>query len=297
MPRTRREFLRDTTLAAAAALCPGALSALERARGDRMHFGLVTYMWGAKWTLPDLLAACEKAACLGVELRTTHAHGVETRLDPRARKDVKKRFRDSPVTLVGLGSNERFDDPDPAVVKKAIEATKKFVVLSHDVGATGVKVKPNSFHKDVPREKTIEQIGKSLLELGKFADGFGQEIRLEVHGQCAELPTIKKIVDIGKHPSVTVCWNSNKQGLQGKGLEHNFGLVRKRFGHTLHTRELDSKDYPYQQLINLLVKTDYEGWVMLESSKVPKDRVAALTKLQKLFETMVATAKKTLEKK
>ena len=296
MPRTRRDFLRHTGLAATA-LCTGGLGALEPALGERMRFGLVTYMWGARWKLAELLAACEKARCLGVELRTTHAHGVEPNLDKRKREEVKKRFRDSPVTLVGIGSNERFDNPDPAVVKKAIAATKKFIILSHDVDGTGVKVKPDRFHEGVPRAKTIEQIGKSLLELARYAEGFGQEIRLEVHGQCAELPTIRQIVDVAKHPGVVVCWNSNRQGLGGKGLEHNFGLVRERFGRTLHTRELDSKDYPYQQLIELLVKTDYEGWAMLESARVPKNPVVALTRQSRLFDEMVEAARKKLGKK
>ena len=58
-------------------------------------------------------------------------------------------------------------------------------------------------------EKTIEQIGKALNELGSFGEGWGQQIRLEVHGQCAELPTIKAIMEIADHPNVAVCWNCN----------------------------------------------------------------------------------------
>jgi len=38
-----------------------------------LSFGLVTYMWGADWDVPTLVANCKKAQCLGVELRTTHA--------------------------------------------------------------------------------------------------------------------------------------------------------------------------------------------------------------------------------
>ena len=61
------------------------------------------------------------------------------------------------------------------------EATKAFVKLSNDVGGSGVKVKPNSFHQGVEREKTIAQIGQSLNTLGAFAADYGQEIRIEVH--------------------------------------------------------------------------------------------------------------------
>ena len=137
--------------------------------GENMRYGLVTYQWGKDWDLPTLIENCTRSICLGVELRTTHAHGVETTLNKDQRREVSKRFADSPVVLVGIGSNERFDNPDPAVVTQAIERSKEFVVLSHDVGGSGVKVKPDRFYDDVPREKTIEQIGRALNELGSFA--------------------------------------------------------------------------------------------------------------------------------
>ncbi len=289
----RRSFLGACT-AAALTLRPGltgmgSLQAADRA-GENMFFGLVTYQWGKDWNLPTLLKNCEKAAVLGVELRTTHAHGVEPSLTAKQRQEVKKRFGDSPVVLAGLGSNERFDNPDAAVVKRAIEASKKFLVLSHDVGSTGVKVKPDRFHPGVPREKTIAQIGKALNTLGDFAGGYGQKVRLEVHGQCAQLPTIKAIMEAADHENVVLCWNSNAQDLEGDGLEANFKLVQKHLGSTLHVRELESPNYPYAKLIKLLVDAKYAGWVMLEASSQPKDRVAALAAQGRLFRKLLKQA-------
>ena len=75
---------------------------------------------------------------------------------------MKKRFADSPVTLVGYGSNAEYHAADAQEVKDNIELTKKYVDLMADCGGSGVKVKPNGFPKDVSREKTIEQIGKAL---------------------------------------------------------------------------------------------------------------------------------------
>src|SRR6185436_14192845 len=215
---------------------------------------------------------------------------VEPDLDEAGREKVRNLFADSGVTFVGIGSDERFDNPDPAKVKAAIEKTKQFIRLSHDIGGSGVKVKPDKFYDNVPHEKTIEQIGKALNEVGEFAAGFGQQIRLEVHGQCAELPTIKAIMDVAKDDNVFVCWNSNDTDLKGDGLEKNFTLVRKRFGQTVHVRELDTPSYPFQDLMNLLVKTKYEGWMLLEASSKPEDRVAALAAQKKLFDQMLKKA-------
>lgn len=291
----RRDFLQQA-MAGAAALTAGtarvhplATSAAEPA-AQQMRFGLVTYQWGRDWDLPTLLANCEQAGVLGVELRTTHAHGVEPSLSAAQRREVRQRFADSPVICVGLGSNERFDNPDPAVVEAAMEATRQFIVLSHDIGSSGVKVKPDRFYENVPREETIAQIGRALNELGRFADGYGQQVRLEVHGQCAELPTIKAIMDVAEHPRVAICWNSNATDLAGDGLEQNFRLVRDRFGQTLHVRELDDPDYPFARLIELLHETQYTGWVLLEASSEPTDRVGALCQQRELFDSLLARA-------
>src|SRR5262245_48554251 len=154
-----------------------------------MQLGLVTYQWGADWDLPTLIKSCEKTGFRGVELRTTHKHGVEPSLNDAHRKEVAKRFADSAVELVGLGSTCEYQAADPAVVKKNIEETKAFIKLCHDVGGSGVKVRPNGLPAGVPTAKTLEQIGRSLDEVAAFGEGYGIEIRLEIHGRgTSEIP-------------------------------------------------------------------------------------------------------------
>jgi sugar phosphate isomerase/epimerase len=290
---SRRNFLQCSaaTLAASSLLYHRQSRAADK-KGGEIQYGLVTYQWAKDWDLPTLIANCAKTNVLGVELRTTHKHGVEPTLTAAERAEVRKRFEDSPVKFIGIGSDERFDNPDPAVVKKALDASKEFIQLSHDVGGSGVKVKPDRFWPNVPREKTIEQIGKALNELGEFAEGFGQQVRLEVHGQCQELPTIKAIMDVATHSSVAVCWNSNPADLMGEGLEHNFNLVKNRFGATSHIHLMDSPTYPFEKLLDLYVAMDYEGWWLLEEGKVPEDIVGELAKQRELFDKMLADSRK-----
>jgi sugar phosphate isomerase/epimerase len=290
---TRREFLTGSVIAGAGVLAGGPLSRILPAAdvpGSKIKFGLVTYLWGQDWDLPTLIANCEKTRVLGVELRTEHAHKVEASLTEAQRREVKARFADSPVELVGLGTNFAFHYPESDRIAKEIAGAKEYIKLSYDCGGSGVKVKPNDLPKGVPYEKTIEQIGKSLNELGQFGATYGQQIRLEVHGGCSLLPTIKAIMDVANHPNVTVCWNCNGQDLEGQGLEYNFNLVRSRFGDIAHVRELNIGDYPYQQLMDLMVATNYGGWVLLEARTKPQDRVRALAEQREVFEAMVAKA-------
>ena len=284
----RREFLKTIALGSAAGLF---MSFRDPEPAPKMQLGLVTYQWGRNWDLPTLLRNCETAKILGVELRTQHKHGVEPTLNAQQRSEVKKRFKDSPVVLVGYGSNDEYHSPDPAVLKKNMDNTKALFQLMHDVGGSGVKVKPNAFPKGVSHEKTIEQIGKSLRTLGEYGQNLGQQLRLEVHGEeTQELPNIKAIMDVADHPNVKVCWNSNDQDLIGGGLEYNFNLVKNRLGSTVHVRELNVGDYPYQDLMNLFVKAKYSGWILLECRTEPADLVAALKEQREIFDRMVRIA-------
>ncbi len=291
MPVSRRTFVKSATAVAAWSLLPFTLPAAQP-RKSGMKFGLCTYLWGKDWDVPTLIRNCDKTGLLGVELRVEHAHKVEPNLTAKQRAEVKRMFDDSRVTMVGCGTNEQFDFPDPARLKQAIENTKAYVKLSHDCGGSGVKVKPNAFHEGIPHEKTIEQIGKSLNELADFAEDYGQQIRLEVHGEVTqELPNIKAIMDVATHRNATVCWNSNDEDLLGKGLEYNFNLVSDRLGDTVHVRELNIGNYPYQQLFNLLTKVSYSGWILLEARTQPPDLVAAMEEQRKVFEGMVERGK------
>src|SRR5512136_385092 len=108
---TRREFLKGSVALGAGIVTAGPLGEVLRAAqkpGSKMKFGLVTYLWGQNWDLPTVIANCEQAGILGVELRTEHAHKVESNLTEAQRRDVKKRFADSKVTLVSLGTNFAF---------------------------------------------------------------------------------------------------------------------------------------------------------------------------------------------
>jgi len=256
---------------------------------SKMRFGLTTYQWGKEWDLPTLIDYCQKAQIYGAELRTTlsYAHGVELELSPQKRREVKKRFDDSPVTLVGLATGERFDSPDPAALHAAIENCRAYLKLSYDVGGSGIRVFPNRFHEDVPRDKTIEQIADSLSIVGVFAADYGQEVRLEAHGSAGDLPTVRKIMDVVVHPSVKVTLNSDKRDTLGDGLKHNFNLVKNYLGSTVHVHDFNDPEFPYQLLMNLLVEIDWPGWVLLERSGKPRDPIKALTEQRQTWQRMI----------
>lgn len=288
---TRRSFIQRTITAGIGLAAMNNFSACSGRRIKGMKLGLVTYQWAKDWDLPTLIANCEKTGFLAVELRTQHAHGVEANLNAAQRAEVKKRFADSLVTCVGYGSNFEYHNPDQAKLRENIEQTKEYIKLCKDIGATGIKVKPNNLPAEVPREKTIAQIAASLNEVGKFAQDFDQLVRVEAHGNLTqEIPNMKAIFQQVTEPNVKICWNSNPQDLLFPGLDGNFNMVKQWFGDTIHFRELNGCDYPFQQLFNLFAGIDFNGWMLLEASSDPVDKIVALKEQLLIFNEMIAEA-------
>ncbi|TWU17761.1 Xylose isomerase-like TIM barrel [Novipirellula galeiformis] len=289
MSLDRRQFLAHSAVGLAALSAPR-LGAAEAAKNP-LQLGLVTYNWGKDWDVPTLIKNCEASNFSGVELRSTHKHGVEITLDAKQRDHVRKQFADSNVAVVGLGSACEYHAIDPAVLKKNIEETQQFVKLCKDVGGSGVKVRPNGLPAGRPVEQTLEQIGKSLNEVGRYAADYGVQIRVEVHGRgTSEIHHMKTIMDIADHPNVAVCWNCNPADMNGEGLKHNYNLLKDRMG-TVHIHDLRNNKYPWTELFPMLKATDAEsftGWTLVEEGAVPKDLVQAMKENRVRWEELVS---------
>jgi sugar phosphate isomerase/epimerase len=270
----RRHFLKAAGLALGTATLwrPDELAAAQARSANflqktpAMLLGMVTYELAKDWNLETIIRNCEAAKFEGVELRTTHAHGVEVNLSAAQRAEVKKRFQDSRVQLMGLGSIFDYHTPDQTKLRKDIEATKEYILLARDVGAGGVKVRPNGLPKEVPKEKTLEQIGHALHEVSEFGANYGIQIRLEVHGNETQLvPNIKTILDVADHPNVGACWNSNDTDLDGEGFDANFNLLKNRI-FEVHMRDLFLENYPFRKLLNGLNQAGFRGFCLAEIS-------------------------------
>jgi sugar phosphate isomerase/epimerase len=272
----RRRFLQASGALAAAGITTKASAADKAASKAPLKFrlGIVTYNIAANWDLPTMLKICKSVGLSPIELRTTHKHGVEPSLSKDQRKEVKQRFADAGIEVWGCGSVCEFHSPDPSAVKKNIETCKQFVQLAADIGGKGVKVRPNGLPKDVPVEKTLEQIGKSLIECGKAAADANVEIWVEVHGNgTSHPPHCKKMMEVCGHPKVGLTWNSNKTDIKDDSVAEYFKLLQPWI-RSCHINELykDAKgEYPYRELFRLFRETGYDRVTLCEVGKTMPD--------------------------
>jgi sugar phosphate isomerase/epimerase len=286
----RRRFLQTGTVAAAALAVPSGRAAptIKDGKTPKFRLGLVTYNLAASWDLAALLRICKSTGISPVELRTTHKHGVEPSLSKEQRAEVRKRFADAGVAIWGCGTTCEFQSPDAAVVQKNIETCKRFVDLVADLGGRGVKVRPNGLPKNVPVEKTLEQIGKSLIPCGKAAGDAGVEIWVEVHGGgTAHPPHMKTIMEQCGHRRVGLTWNSNGSDVKNGSIVEYFNLLWPWI-RSCHINEL-YKDaagvYPYRELFRLFREHDYDRATLIEVGRGVSDEAAA-TELLRYYKAL-----------
>jgi len=231
--------------------------------GKRMKLGLVTYNLAADWDLDTLIRRCGEIGLSAVEFRTTHKHGIEPSLSKEQRKEVRRKLDDSGLSAWSLGSVCEYHSPDPAVLAKNMEDSRRFVELAADLGAKGVKVRPNGLPKEVSEDKTLEQIGRSLHAVGEMAAAAGVEIWCEMHGGGTSEPSrMRKIMDIAGHPKVGVTWNSNGVDVKDGSVRSSFELMKGKI-YWVHINELVG-GYPYRELFSLLNASGYDRYTLIE---------------------------------
>ena len=106
---SRREFLGAAAALPALALPDLAFAQKPSAAAPRsLKIGTVTYNIAKDWDVDTIIKNLTAVGLDGVELRTTHKHGVEISLSPAARAEVRKQFADSPVKIGGLGTTREY---------------------------------------------------------------------------------------------------------------------------------------------------------------------------------------------
>jgi len=279
---TRRTFLQTTALSASAVMLPSFAMAEAKLKKNTvitinknpLKLGLMTYQLGMKWDIDTIIKNCTETKFEHVELRTTHAHGVEVTLSAAERAAVKKRFVDAGIAI-SLASGFRYNSHDPAVLRKNIDGTKEYTLLARDVGAIGVRV----FGDNAKDDKMMKQIGDALAEVGEFGHNNGVDIRV-----CDDGPTVamvKRNIEASKSPYVYLNWNCPMSDMEGDGFEANFNSV-KNLIRNVHQGDLYS-EYPWRLFFSLLSKSGYKGYLDAEIPPSNEDPIRLMKYYRALF--------------
>jgi sugar phosphate isomerase/epimerase len=258
-------------------------------QGEYMTFAFSTSEWGSGWDLLQLLENLETAGVKQVELGAGHAHGIAPVLGPDERTGLREQLEEAGVAVVGMRGDVAFDAVDKGALATSIDQVKQLVRLGHDVGGSGVRVRLGDLKGD---EALIEQTATVLRELGDFALGFGQEIRVEVQagsGNMADLVAVLKAVN---HDQVRAAFGVGNAALTAKGVEEEFKQVKDYLGSVVLVDVQQEGDVEaYDTLAKLLVEVDFEGRVLLTTKAEVGDAVSATGRQKVLWEQRLKKAR------
>jgi len=264
--RSRRELLIGSGAALTAPwLADMTAGRLSAASGPGFHLGCVTHTLFEKHDLESIITILEECGYEGVELRTTEGspagqrHGVEPSLSQAERARVRKRFEKSKLKLVNLGSPAEFQSSDAAERKRQVARGKVFVDLAHDLGATGIKVRPYGWGTEPDHQVTTRRIGECLKELGEYSAPKKVDILLEIHNEGHKED--KQMMEIAGVKSVGFIWNCDPADVVNGSVKQCFDMLGP-WVRTVHTKYREG--YPFRELYTLLHNAKFTGYTLYE---------------------------------
>lgn len=162
-----------------------------------------------------LAAALEQARRLGYDGfeprvagkpgKPPHAHGIELARSPAERREIRRQFASSGVSLCCLALGTQF--ADPATQRANITETRRYLALAHDVGALSVRVFGGRLPPGSDRATAIGHLVTALLELAPEAASAGVPLLLETHDDWCDPAHVADVMRRVNHPAVGVNWD------------------------------------------------------------------------------------------
>ncbi len=229
-----------------------------------MKLCLLTYNMARTWSLPKIVEFSKAAGFAGVEFRVeaSHEHGVELERTKAERREIRDRIEDAYLEVACIGTSSRFEFPEPEKRQAQIDRTKGYVELAADLACSRIRVFGNIIPAGVRRDDCVRYVGESLRALGEFAEPYGVDVLLEMHGQFNYFGFSRAAVEIADHPRVAIVYNCDPRDIIAGSIAATYSQVRDWIRH-VHMHEFTGV-YPYPELFELLEEDGYDGYLSSE---------------------------------
>src|SRR5437016_182983 len=179
-----------------------------------------------EWDLDRIITAAREWGYDGVEWR-----GYQDEMElPRApiftaaaRNETRRRFQDSALEFVCLGSSVRLSDPASERRERERSAFAAYAELARFLGCGLVRVFGGNLPSGVEREAALPEMAGFLRELGEIAADQGVTVALETHDAFSTGAQVAELLRRADHPSVGALWDLHHPYRQGGGARAGHG--------------------------------------------------------------------------
>jgi len=232
------------------------------------------------WTLDEILDRLPGYGYEGVELR-----GLGPDLDltqspafaGSAIEETRRRFADAGLAVCGLDTSCSFTDPDKAVRERSRLDAEEAIILAHLLQAPTVRVFGGGIAEGASRADAVGYLVENLAALGNFISDAGGEVTLvlETHDAFSTGAQVAEVLGQVSHPHVRALWDLHHPFRQGEAPEETFRALGP-YVEQAHVKDskpggtyclLGEGDVPVLEMLRLLKRGGYEGWINLEWDK------------------------------
>lgn len=161
--------------------------------------------------------------------------------------------------------------------ENSVEEGKAAIDLAAQLGALYIRVFGDVIPNEAEEMQTISQVAKGLDILGRYAEGKGIEVLLELHGDFSVSDRVLALLKRTSSPAIGVLWDiNNPYRTAGESMQETY---EKLGGYIRHTHFKDSigrdksyvlpgqGDLPMEEALTILRAADYKGWLSFEWEK------------------------------
>ncbi len=225
------------------------------------------------WSLDRAVRAVAEYGYEGLEVRFLDGATVSPTLSTADRQRVRQTFENASVPLVGLDSDVRVADPNPAV---PLEMGRRMLDVAADIGAPLLRVYGGRFEGQSLQDAEA-QVADTLRQLAPEAARVGVRLGLETHDVFASAETTARVLSWVNHPSVGAiwdwlnCWLLGENPAMGERLMPWLFHVHMKDGRKTASgwtpMPLGTGGAPVADVLAALRKINYAGWICVEWEK------------------------------
>lgn len=226
--------------------------------------------------LAEVAAAGREYGYEGIELRLVDGELIDPAMPASDRERVKRVVDQAGLPVVAVDTSIRLTDDEPG------PAISSFLELANAWEAPVIRVFGGSLPEDAPaRRERLEAAARVLEAAIPQAERLGVGIGLETHDSFSASATVAEVLGLVPSPVIGAVWDSHHPHRMGETPEEiyaNFGdrLLLAQVKDARRSSEQESGwqlvllgegEVPVREMIELLIRHGYRGWVSVEWEK------------------------------